>query len=873
MLSFRLILLLCTAATFCPLSGLSAQDFDFQNEPLLKVIHEVEVRTEVKFMYRESLVAGVRLDLICDAEQVFPELRKELSRINIGLKIDEVRKQALLYSDNNPSTANEVRISGFILDDDTGERLPFATVSWIENGNLTGTAASANGIFHATIPTNQDSLSLLFSFTGYEPLRLKLNLTDQNTWRDLAIRLKPGAYSSKEIVVRSSYLYNASDSLFDGLIKMGAFSPLGEANSIRSLQTLPAVQTEAAMNDGLSVRGSSPDGFLVLLDGQTMYNQNHLFGLIDAMNADILKTSGFFYDVTPAEFRAPHGGVLSLITKTGAMQKLTGSGGFSNTALNATLEGPILKGRASWLISGRISLLDQLDWLNNRSLIEFGLDIDRPFDFQDSILQPIAQDNRNVISTSAAFYDLHSKLYVEQKNGSQIIISAYIGEDEASQDYSRRIFNNTLDFETINNWSNKIFSASYHTQMGANTSFRSHLGFSDYYSDYLKTDAAAIAETIQNGGRSSIEITISPLILDNALREFNAGQSFATHFETGSFKYGVAYSDFEVEYRELSFHANSFRSRRTSQLFDLYGEVELHPGNEATVQLGNRLYYYSNGKYLNYSPRVMVRFFPSSVVSAGIGFSKNFQYLHRLDFFNINSTDFWIMSNEDQPPSGTTYYSANLRMNLSERFYLQVEGYYKIFENIRIHGLNTQLISLTFQEEETPWYHRNNGTGKGIEFFARQRYDRLQLSGTYTLSSMELENILINDGAPFYPDWDRRHQVSLMTDLNLAPGLSLYAVWNYASGAPSRILTDRDSEQSRLGDYSRFDLSLNYRYVFESGHKLDLAASIYNLLDRENPWYSDIRQGRNTSTRRVEAGVVEVYDLGVQPSFKVSVEF
>ncbi len=858
---------------FCPLPELYAQDYEFRDEPLLNVIHEVEKRSDVKFLYRESLVAGVRLDLICEAGEVFPELIKELSRINIGLKVDQTRKQALLFSNGGRPSANEVRISGYILDDETGERLPFATVSWLEHGSLTGTAASLNGVFHAIIPTDQESLSLLFSFTGYDPLRLELDLSEQTTWVDLAIRLSPGAYSSKEIVVRGSYMYNASDSLFDGLIKMGAFSPLGEVNSIRSLQTLPAVQTESAVNDGLSVRGSSPDGFRVLLDGQTMYNQSHLFGLIDAMNADILKTSGFFYDVTPAEFRAPHGGVLSLITKTGALQEVSGSGGFSNTALNATVEGPIRKGRASWLVSGRFSLLDQMDWLNNRSLIEFGLDIDRPFDFQDPVYEAITQRNRTVLSTSAAFYDLHSKVYVERANGSQIILSAYVGEDEASQNYSRRIFNNTLDFETSNNWSNKILSASYHTQPGTRTSSRSHLGFSDYYSDYLKTDAAAIAETIQNGDRSSIEITISPLILDNELREFNAGQSFTTHFDTGSLKYGVAYSDFEVEYRELRLQADSFRSRRTSQLLDLYGEVELRPGNEASVQLGNRLYYYSNGKYLNYSPRIMVRFFPASDVSAGIGFSKNYQYLHRLDFFNINSTDFWIMTNEDQPPSGTTYYSANLRMNLSDRFYLQVEGYYKIFENLRIHGLNTQLISLTFQEEETPWYHQNNGTGKGIEFFARHRYDRVQLSGTYTLSSMELENILINEGAPFYPDWDRRHQFSLMGDLKVASGLTLYAVWNYATGAPSRILNDRNSEQSRLGDYSRIDMSLVYRYVFDSGHTLDLTASVYNFLDRKNPWYTDIRQGRNTSTRRVEAAAVEVYDLGFQPGFKVSVGF
>lgn len=126
-------------------------------------------------------------------------------------------------------------------------------------------------------------------------------------------------------------------------MKIGTFSPLGESNAVRSLQMLPAVSMNTALNDGINIRGSSSDGFHVLLDGLTVYNQSHLFGLLDAMNADVLKSSGFYYDVTPAQYQAPLGGTLSLITRTGSINDFRSSFGISNTALKSTVEGPLIK--------------------------------------------------------------------------------------------------------------------------------------------------------------------------------------------------------------------------------------------------------------------------------------------------------------------------------------------------------------------------------------------------------------------------------------------------------------------------------------------------------------------------------------------------
>ena len=117
------------------------------------------------------------------------------------------------------------------------------------------------------------------------------------------------------------------------------------------------------------------------------------------------------------------------------------------------------------------------------------MDLDRPYDFQDQDIIPLIQVSRVPKNTSASFYDINTKLYVEQKNGGQFILSGYFGADEASQTYER-FFSRFIsaDYSTTNDWSSNILSASYNNQITSQTSSSSSLGWSDYSANYLKED-------------------------------------------------------------------------------------------------------------------------------------------------------------------------------------------------------------------------------------------------------------------------------------------------------------------------------------------------------------------------------------------------
>lgn len=861
-----------------------AQNFSYSNEPLLSVISDIEKQTPYRFLYREALISGVRITLTANQGSLLDELTGRLREQNIGLKIDPVRFQALVYATSEQQEAQTILINGYILDANTGERLPYSTISWRDQGVLFGISSTPSGTFTITTNTDSKELSFLVSFVGYKPQNFTLSFEDDQIWNDVSIRLEPEPYSGKEILVKGVNFYNASDTVLSGMIKVGAFSPLGETNAVRSLQMLPSVSLSSAVNDGINIRGSASDGFQVLLDGQTVYHQSHLFGLLDAMNPDVLKTSGFYYDVTPAQFQAPLGGTLSLITRTGSLNNIQGSAGLSNTATKATLEGPLIQGKSSWLISGRISLMDEINWMNNQKLIEYGLDVNRPADilFNREIpgrfIEEITLNPINILNTDARFYDLHSKVHFETKNGNQLSLSGYIGFDNATQQYLRDETDVIQPYKTTNEWETNTVSANYSAQLTPNTYSVSNIGFSDYRSRYSKGDFEYPAKgqsDNNNGNQNPPDSSIlGELTLENSLQDFSAKQTFFSSFDGYSMEYGISYSNFNVEYIERSILRNAFQSRRTSQLVDIFHQMDISSIENLNLNIGNRVHYFSNGRYLRWSPRIKAEFYTDRIISFGAGFSRNYQFLNQLQFYNINSSDFWILTNKDQPPSAVNYYSAEIKFRYFDHTYFQIEGYLKDYENLRFHELNTGLVSTTFRNDEVPWFFENTGLGKGLEFLVKNHFYPLTLNTSYTLSSIQLKNEQINNGEYFYAEWDRRHQFSLVSELALSKYFDFFLSWMYGSGAPNRLDLQRQQEAPRLPAYSRVDATLSYSSLVKSG-KIKASFSIYNILNRKNPWYTEVKQIRvETRNQNIQASArTNVFDLGIQPSFNIGYYF
>ncbi|MEX2603160.1 MAG: TonB-dependent receptor [Gracilimonas sp.] len=855
--------------------------FVFQNEPLIHIITEIQANSPYRFLYRESQVAYINLSFNAKSPDFLDSLKVKLLPYNIHLNADTSRKQIVLYQKSEISSSY-VKVSGQVVDGTTGERLPYATLYWQEETSKRGVASNASGVFKISAKSTDNNFSLSASYLGYESNRFTLDVSQNNNFEDITIRLHPETVKGNDIVVTGFTFAASSDSLYRNFVNTGVLNPFGENNTTRALQSLPSVSNETAVNNGVNIRGSSSDATNILLDGITIYNQSHLFGLLDSFNPNALQTSGFFYDVTPAQFPATPGGTLSMITKTGSLNDFNLSAGLSNTALNATLHGPLIKGKSSWLFSGRTSYLNTLNWFYSDQLISYGLNIDRPKEILSDNLTEL--ESRLVFpgDYDASFYDLHGKLYFEYENGSRLIASAYLGGDDVSQHAERlvRQFNpgnpsqrfNLQEVETQNEWGN--FSSSIAYKSPINPALYSHTlaAVSIYTTDFSKDDF--VYNRVQTGNATNVQVFTYPLRNKSVFNELKFDQSFDLVHTNTEWTFGMSYQYFMGEYFEESFDRPGFFTSFESGLFDFYSQMDYTSIPDVNIHLGTRLHYYSNGDYLHFSPRVKLKFFNEKPVSLGLGYSRNFQFVHRLSFYNVSSPDVWITSTGKQPPTSSDYFTAGFYIRPLPSMFIQLEGYYKQIDNARLFDINTESLTSTFLAP--PWLYDNDAEAKGIEILMRNNLRRLTLTNSYTLSKATFQNPVILDGEVFYAEWDRTHSFNTTAEYEVTASLKVFGSFTAASGAPNRLYFLQVEDEERLNHYQRVDAGVEFETNIEQT-ELELKFSVFNLLNRQNTWYRELNLVIDNSVpvnqRRLTSQPMDVYDLGIQPSFSMMVWF
>lgn len=858
---------------------LSKAQYNFHDVPVLQILDEIEEKDGYRILYRESQLADISLSFSATSSSLLQTFIAELARYNVSVETDTARKQIVLYKTNRISSQN-ILISGQVVDALSGERLPYATVFWERNGAVNGVASNSSGVFRVEDSFREKTIVLNASFLGYETNKVSLDLSKNTVFKDLTIRLQPTTLQANDLIVTGFSFPVLSDSIYRNFVNAGVLNPLGENNITKALQSLPSVSTGPALNNGVHVRGSSADATHIMLDGITIYNQSHLFGLLDSFNPSALKTSGFFYDITPAQFPSSPGGTLSLLTKTGSLNDLSASAGLSNTAFNATMQGPISRGKSSWLVSGRTSYMNALNWFQNDQLIAFGLNVDRPNNLSETVSD---LESRLVFpgTYDANFFDLHSKLYFEFKNGSRLIAGAYYGADDVSQNAERLVRNFEPstpnqrfardEVETLNSWGNFSSSLSFKSPVSSRLYCSILAGVSIYNSEFSKDDFV-YNRVEQSGNR--FEVFTYPLRNKSVFNEIKIDQSLDLILPNTQWVFGASYQYFMGEYFESSFDRPGYLTTFRSYLFDLYAQMDLTSLKDLDIHIGSRLHYYTDGDYLYYSPRIKLKFFKNRDLSFGLGYSRNYQFTHRLSFYNVSSPDVWVISSREQAPTSADYFSGGLYFKPASSTIFQIEGYLKNLSNARLFDINAQTLMNGFNA--SPWFYGNKGTAKGVEILLKNRFKKFSITNSYAWTEATFSNPNLFNGESFYAEWDRTHSINIIVDYEIISDLNLFLGFNWSTGVPNRLYFLEVEEQERLDPYRRVDAGLEYQLKINNA-RMEFNASVYNLFDHQNDWYRELNLVIDTSApinrRRISSQAIDVYDLGFQPSFNVMVWF
>jgi outer membrane receptor for ferrienterochelin and colicin len=395
------------------------------------------------------------------------------------------------------SGQSKFTISGYIEDAGSGEKLISATIFNVKNQQ--GVVSNTYGFYSLTLPAGE--VDLFASYVGYANWEFKLDLN-----KDTVIHITlTNVNVLQEVIIHADQSDRADQKIqmsqitipIDQIKKAPAL--LGEVDVLKILQLLPGVQGGTEGQNGLYVRGGSPDQNLILLDGVPVYNVSHIGGFFSVFNGDAIKN----VTLTKGGFPARHGGRLSSVIeidmKEGNMKEFHGEGGIGLISSRLTLEGPIWKDKISFLISGRRTYLDL---------------IARPF-----IASSIKHENKNKetqigIGIDAHFYDLNAKVNYKINDRHRIFFSAYNGLDIFGAQYDE-FYKNRTEYDKTKgglDWGN-ITSAfrwnwMIHPKLFANTTIT--------YSKY-NVDIGAQSET------KRIDAASNKDIIDNNLAKYLSG--------------------------------------------------------------------------------------------------------------------------------------------------------------------------------------------------------------------------------------------------------------------------------------------------------------------------------------------------------------
>jgi hypothetical protein len=765
-------------------------------------------------------------------------------------------------------------ISGTIIDIQSNETL--IGVNVIIPELQTGTVTNEYGFYSITLPSGTYDIQI--SYLGFKIITETLVLSGN---LKKSYKLEEGAESLDEVVITDDVeklnIKKPQMSVNALSIKTIKNMPVvfGEVDVIKSITLLPGVTNAGEGSSGFNVRGGGADQNLILLDEATIFNSSHLFGFFSVFNPDAIKDIKLYKGGIPAKYGGRVSSVLDIYQKEGNSNKFHMNGGIGLISSRLLAEGPIKKGKGSFLLAGRSSYAHLF-------LPLFDLD--------------------NV----AYFYDLNTKLSYNLNDNNSIFLSGYFGRDvfEISDSFENTYGNSVLNFRWNHLFSDKLFS---------NLS----LIYSDYYYG-LKLDFVGF--DWESGIRNfNVKYDFKNYIsngfkleygLNSIYYKFNPGEINPTSVDSGinSFKLIDKYAFENAVYIDAEHKISdklsvSYGARLST--FHRLGQDELNTyADDNPVIFNEAIGIYEKAEpigtetfdrsdviksFANLEPRLSAAYQLNDNSSVKASYNRMSQYLHLLS--NTNSPtplDVWSPSGRYIEPQLLDQVAIGYFKTFKDNEYsLELESFYKTIQNLIDFTDGADLIANNAIEQVVL-----NGEGRayGLEVLFRKNEGRFTGWLAYTLSKSEqrtpgrtAQETGINNGEWYNTPFDRTHDISLTGNYELNKKWSFSSNFLFQTGRSTTfpngqyqynglvIPSYEARNSSRLPSYHRLDLSVNYNPNPDSTKKFkgEWVFGIYNIYNRRNA--ANINFTENRITGRNEA--VKLAIFGVVPSVSYNFKF
>ena len=720
--------------------------------------------------------------------------------------------QNKLYEIGDPDAPKPGRatVRGYVRDVATGE--PLVAISVYEIDGKSYALTDEYGFYKITLPAGRSQLG----FSGYSLEDLKLDLQVYGDGA-LDVVMKEKVFSLKGAVVTSeSASHHRTPQMGIEKVRVNVIKNVpvvfGEADALKVVMTLPGVKSVGEAASGFNVRGGSTDQNLILFNEGTIYNPNHMFGILSSFNTDVINDVELYKSSIPAQYGGRISSVLEVRSRDGNSKKIQGSLGLGLLTSRLHLEGPIVKDRTTFILGGRTTYSN---WLFN-----------------------LLPEGSSYAGGKASFQDVNLGVSHKVNANNSIHAYGYFSRDKFS-------FSNdtTFRYRNING------SLKWHSIFNDRHSMTATAGYDSYH--------------------YSLEDSFSPV---SAYRLSTAvDQAYAkVHFKSSvsdehTLAYGVQATRYDLNPGGISAAGDSSLIEPRSLDPERAVEAALYVGDTWQVtdafstDFGIRwsqFFQEAGGKtYGGPEFRVSGKYSFNDVTSVKAGFNTMRQYIHMIsNSINVSPTDSWRLSSDRIRPQTGWQAAAGFYRTLAEGTVdLSLEAYYKRVKHyIDYKGGAVLVMNPNLADDLIETENRSYG----VEFMVKKTLGKLNgwISYTWSRSLLrEMEDrgaLTVNGGRWYNAPYDKPHDVKVVANYKFTHRYSLSVNLDYSTGRPVTVPVGRyiygdgvrllysDRNSYRIPDYFRLDLAL----IVEPGHYLrqlthmSFTLGCYNVTGRKNPY-------------------------------------
>ena len=798
------------------------------------------------------------------------------------------------------SFAQNVVLNGRVTDKHTGEALCDAHIYFTKHKK--GYRSNEQGEFKISLPA-QPVYDMVISYVGYASKRMSISGTSDTL---INVLLENNSLLSELAVYGSRNDFGVQHTQMSAIempIHRIEYVPavFGEVDVMKALQTLPGVQSSSDGHAGIYVRGGGYDQNQITLDGATLYNAEHLKGLMSAINSDMVSNLVFYKGAFPARYGGQLSSVVDIEIKDGDMESYHGSATLGAMTSKIQFEGPIKRGKTSFNVAARASYLDFL---------------------VQPALKKVA-DNNNAMSPYAdlKFYDVSAKMSHRISGKHKLSGFFYLGRDDGQESPSDGSVNTAKynsenqTIETVyknsnsssaNNWGNLLSSLSWEYLGNKDFSIKSTASYSqyDYYmmhQNYTNEHRAQVHSLTNDTLSKKVSDKTSLSEHDSYVNEYSFSvNADYSRSDTHRFRFGGKFSlqslsptvhlynkkylhymkkaEYKVEENTTVTENDSIVGNQREKVFTsaIYAEDEIKVTDFLKVNLGLRYVMFGiEGKvYHSLEPRVSARWLANEQMSFKVSYARMAQAVHMLSSTNLVSpSDIWVPVTDNIPPMTSDQFAIGYNYEPCEGITLSVEGYYKEMRNLLEYKEGASY--LTSGKEWDNIVTIGSGKAYGIEFYAQKDVGKttgwLSYTWSRSLRTFDKPGEELNGGRSFYSGTDRRHNFNVVAMHKFSDRFDISLSWTLQSGRRGNVPTDAflvgvEAETTTYG-ISQFSGNLMYGGILQDG-------VIGGFAPHES--YKERNESKLPVTHRLDVSANyhiphKIFDMKVESVFNISV--